>query len=328
MDVTGIYQRKDWNALAEKEAIAILTFLTETQLPEFTIRSFERFSKFNQHTFTVVLDYKGGEFVFVPGDTVTLGLEAYPMTAANKQHLAELNGTTPAETDVWLQARLSPVRTVTIAPMIVERYAQETGYFQVRMDDERLVTNKYFKEALDAIHQSSREKYAYTVNDSFRLNKDGKDIKAFLNEPASYDELVADVTNSGFRFPTEDEWEYLCGGGSGTIYPWGNEIDRTKKYRHFAADHHPDTPFFLDTFNHFGIVIANNPYHYEITMDSEWFLKAGDGGCNICGGSGLEIGYLSAGTYYRDPCIFDEEMNYKEDLAGEYTYSRRIKRLL
>ncbi|SEW53731.1 SUMF1/EgtB/PvdO family nonheme iron enzyme [Chitinophaga arvensicola] len=328
MDVTRIYQRKDWNALSEKEATAILTFLTETQLPEFSIRSFERFSKFNQHTFTVVLDYKGSEFVFVPGDTVTLGLNEYPMTSANKEQLAALNGTTPTETDEWLQARLSPLRTVTIAPMIVERYAQETGYLPVSPDDGRLVSDKYFKQALNDLLNSSREKYAYTVNNSFRLNKDGQDITAFLYQPATYDELVADVANNGFRLPTEDEWEYLCGGGSRTIFPWGNEIDPTKKYRHFAADHHPDEPFFLDTFNHFGIVIANNPYHYEITMDSEWFLKAGDGGCNICGGSGLELGYLSAGTYYRDPYIFDEEMNYKEEIAGEYTYRRRLKRLL
>jgi hypothetical protein len=53
----------------------------------------------------------------------------------------------------------------------------------------------------------------------------------------------------------------------------------------------------------------------------------GDGGCNICGGGGLELGYLGTGTYYRDADIFDEEMNYKEEITGDYTFIRRIKRL-
>ncbi|WP_442872760.1 hypothetical protein [Chitinophaga sp. 212800010-3] len=64
--------------------------------------------------------------------------------------------------------------------------------------------------------------------------------------------------------PTEDEWEYLCGGGSRAFYPWGDCLD---------------------------------------------------------------IGYLSIGTYFRDCYIFDEEMAYKDEITGDYTFTRRIKRL-
>lgn len=296
-----IHNRAGWNALPEQEATAIIHNLVETQLPEFTIKSFERFNKFNQHSFTAVLDYQGREFVFVPGDTVVLGLD---------------------------KEGQSPLRTVTIAPMIAERYVQETGYFPVSLDDERLTDDPYFAKTFAELSTSPKEKYTHTVNDSFRLEKNGTVIKAFLYQSASYDELIQEVSNSGFRLPDEDEWEYLCGGGSRSLFPWGDQLDLQKKYHHFAADRDKDEPYYLDIPNHFGIVIANNPYHYEVVMDSQWFLKSGDGGCNICGGEGLEMGYLPVSTYYRDANIFDEEMNYKEEITGDYTFIRRIKRLV
>ena len=39
---------------------------------------FETFSKYSKSTFTAVFKYKESEFVFVPGDTVTLGYEGLP----------------------------------------------------------------------------------------------------------------------------------------------------------------------------------------------------------------------------------------------------------
>jgi formylglycine-generating enzyme required for sulfatase activity len=214
MDITHIFRRNSWNTLPEQEAKAILSFLAETRLPGFTIKSFEPFNKFNQHTFTAILDYNGHEFVFVPGDTVTLGLDHYDMTADARQNLAALTGLDITETDAYLRERLSPVRTVTIAPMVVERKVRETGYFSVAMDDQRLTGDDYFKKALDDLLSTPREKYTYTVNDSFRLKKNGTEISASLYAGATYDELVSEVSDSGFRLPTEDEWEYLCGGGS------------------------------------------------------------------------------------------------------------------
>ncbi|RAK29497.1 SUMF1/EgtB/PvdO family nonheme iron enzyme [Chitinophaga ginsengisegetis] len=327
MDITPIYSRNNWNNLSENTAKEILLHLVETQLPGFTIKSFEQFNKFNQSTFTAVLDHNGSEFVFVPGDTIVLGLDKWAMADENKQKMAGLLEQSTSETDTFIRERLSPVRTVTVSPMIVERSIRETGYFAVAMDDERLVTDGYFEKALQELRNTPKEKYIYTVNNSFRLEKNGSNIKAFLYEPSSYDELTTEIATTGFRLPTEDEWEYLCGGGSRTLYPWGDNIDYSKKYHHFAADKDSDEPYFLDTPNHFGIIIANNPYHYEVMMDSEWFLKAGDGGCNICGGGGLDIGYLPASTYYRDINIFDEEMNFKDEITGDYTFVRRIKRL-
>lgn len=325
MNITPIYQRKDWNALPENEATAILQHLVATQLPLFTIKYFTQFDKFNQHTFTAVMDYKGSEFVFVPGDTLSLGLNKWTIPNENLQKIAACFDGDIADLDAFILEHLSPVRTATIHPMIVERYVQETGYFPVALNDERLTSDDYFEKALHDVRTSPKERYVYTVDSRYRLEKNGADIKAFLYTPASYDELTTGIAGSGFRLPTENEWEYLCGGGSRTLYPWGDNIDYTKKYHHFAVGKEGD--YFLDTPNQFGIVIANNPYHYEVMMDSEWFLKGGDGGCSICGGGGLDVGYLSTATYYRDINIFDEEMDFKGKITGDYTFVRRIKQL-
>ncbi|RBL91951.1 SUMF1/EgtB/PvdO family nonheme iron enzyme [Chitinophaga flava] len=327
MNVTQIYDRKAWNALPHTAAEAILQYLIETKFPEFTIKHFEQFDKFNQRTYTAVLDYQGTEFVFVPGDTVLLGLDQWNMPEENKINMVDMFENNEEEMDNYIRERLSPVRTVTIPPMIVERQVRETGYFPVDIDDERLVSDDYFHKTLKDLKASPREQHTWIVNSSFRLEKNGTDVRAFLYEPASYDELTEQIADSGFRLPTEDEWEYLCGGGSRTLYPWGDGIDYDKKYHHFVAEDDDGKGFYLDTPNHFGIVIANDPYHYEVMMDSEWFIKSGDGGCNLCGGGGWDMGYLSIGTYFRDPFIFDEEMAYKDEITGDYSFVRRLKRV-
>lgn len=326
MRVTRIYDRKEWNALPRPEAEAILRQLIQTQFPEFTILRFETFEKFGQHTYTAVLGYEGAEFVFVPGDTVVLGLDSWNMAADNRKNMANMFEDNFGEMDNYIRERLSPVRPVTIGPMIVERQYRQTGYFPVALTDERLTSDDYFEKTFAEVKASSREHWNYTVNGSFRLIKDGDNITAWLYQAASREELIQEIQGTGFRLPTEDEWEYLCGGGSRTFYPWGDSIDYSKDYLYFEKNDHPE--LYLDIPNQFGLVIANNPYRYEVMMDSEWYLKGGDGGCNLCGGGGLDLGYLSVGTYFRDVSIFDEDLNYEEEVTGDYTFVRRIKRIL
>ncbi len=54
-----------------------LLYKIERENHGFRIIGFEEFSRFGQKTFTAIYDYHGSEFVFVPGDTVTLGFDDF-----------------------------------------------------------------------------------------------------------------------------------------------------------------------------------------------------------------------------------------------------------
>lgn len=114
-------------------------------------------------------------------------------------------------------------------------------------------------------------------------------------------ELLQQIAQDGFRFPTSDEWEYACSAASRTIFRWGNDcpldcypIDKSEWDIHRQR-------------NTFGLYIASNPYNYEFCAESN-IIRGGDGGCAICGGSGFFAAWLTLASAYIAP--EDESYEY------------------
>jgi hypothetical protein len=149
-------------------------------------------------------------------------------------------------------------------------------------------------------------------------------------------DLLAGLSRAGFRFPTPDEWEYICGGGTPTLFRWGDHapVDRypiesakRRKQREANVDlsvtpagFAPDWDLHLKP-NALGISIAANPYHSEL-MAEIGITRGGDGGCTICGGYGHFVGWLTLATAY-----FEEQFCKHDPLAPipvGYTFGRRV----
>ena len=83
---------------------------------------FETFSKYSKSTFTAVFKYKESEFVFVPGDTVTLGYEGLPKNLSDET-LEALNSCLDETEDLntvlgeYIRDNFSKLRKATIKPV-------------------------------------------------------------------------------------------------------------------------------------------------------------------------------------------------------------------
>ena len=163
-----------------------------------------------------------------------------------------------------------------------------------------------------------REEYNLELN--FFLNKcmtplRKVTIKPFLiqvtatefKQDCERSELLEEISQQGFHFPTSDEWEYACSAGSRNIFRWGNDcpldcypIDK------YEWDIHRQT-------NAFGLHIASNPYNYEFCAEPN-IIRGGDGGSAICGCYGFFCGWLTLASAYLEP--IDISDNPYDDLCN------------
>ena len=59
-----------------------------------------------------------------------------------------------------------------------------------------------------------------------------------------------------------------------------------------------DRPYDMEEPNFFGLSIAYDPYMREVVQADGFTTCGGDGGCSICGGLGLFLGFLPC-----SPCL-------------------------
>ena len=311
---------------------------------------FKEFKAFEKSTYTAVYRSNDGiEFVFVPGDTVTLGLnfKNKPLQDIfNDENLAELvysfvegyEEEIFSEEDVQRKISetledeevLSNIETYfkqnftqegefVIHPLLVQKEYCETCWIPI--SDEKLRQNKAWQQMIENAEKSGLSEIMvhntvclYKIDDS---NWCGK-----LYEESTFKKLLQDIKKYGYSLPTRREWEYFAGKGCSTIFPWGNNIDFSMNLKHMEWMDN-DGACTLEKENFFGLIIGDDPYCREIVYDDGGFsYKGGDGGRNICGGLGIVWGYLPVSPYFQD-----SEMVIDDNINGGYDFFRRVIRI-
>ncbi|WP_314295195.1 hypothetical protein [Fusobacterium periodonticum] len=295
---------------------------------------FETFSKYSKSTFTAVFKYKESEFVFVPGDTVTLGYGGLPKNLSDET-LEGLKSCLDEPEDLdtvlgeYIRDNLSKLRKATIKPMLVERKLQTVAWRKSNLEE----LKEYNIDLLKDYNEFKSSNYnRLTLDETARFTKVENDIEIELYDDISYEELCENLKDEGFSLANLDEWEYLCGRGCRTLFPWGDDIDYNMNLLYFSKK--GNDKYDLEEPNFFGLSIAYDPYKMEIIEAHELTFKGGDGGCNICGGFGEFLGYLPCSPYYTQKpvgainIVDDSIVNeYDDELDGDFNFYRRIIRI-
>jgi len=147
------------------------------------------------------------------------------------------------------------------------------------------------------------------------------DTRYIKKDAQSLEHAVSSLKEGMFTLATEDEWEYLCNGGTRTLFRWGDTLgDVMQEIFNVGSVSNPKEKPLLEQPNMFGLFIAYNSYKCEI-IDNVAYTKGGDGGCSLCGGDGA-IHVLPCYTaFYREPA----DKGYKELSKNYYCYRRIIR---
>ncbi|NGZ77059.1 formylglycine-generating enzyme family protein [Saccharibacillus alkalitolerans] len=319
------WNRDEWSRLNRARKQEKLQGLSGSLPKGFVFKGIETFEAAGRQTETGLFEYEGCEFVFVPGDRAVLGWADWTDAAAEGE--GGSSGSSPIEADFRgeeerLRHILSPERTADIGPMLVERRARYAGWDVV--EPGQLDRGRYAEllEQLEAFRAEEGQPRYYERSYRFERKNEGIEV-CLSNETDDFEEWAGSALQEGFDLPTEDEWEYMYGGGRRTLFPWGNSLSAGEEA---PASHHSGWT------NGFGLHFRADCVDKELVRtDEEWDGKGGEEWTGK-GGHGnrewLEQSddvwpRLSLSAFYRDP--YEDEQEWGEWL--DLLHARRIVRL-
>ena len=281
------------------------------------------FDLWGQSCTTGVFEKDGREFVFVPGDTVTLGWDHFAagLDPDSREELDELFREWEIEQspEALIRESMAPVRQATIGPMLVGRKLEELCWEPVKMNDPRVTAHPDWLKKFRDFAWSDLE--SLTLHQSARIERMKSGFQIWIYNRTDYDTLLAGLEQQGFSLPTADEWAYLCGGGCRTLFPWGDGMDYSMHLHHFESLEDEDKPFDMEGPNFFGLSIAYDPYMREVVKAEQFTTCGGDGGRSICGGLGIFLGFLPCSPHCKPEVQEDKELN------GDYDFYRPMIRV-
>ena len=315
--------RPQFNRMETSEKKALMESLAARY--NMTFLGLHTFDRWGQNCTTGIFEKDEREFVFVPGDTVTLGWEQFAVGLNNdsKEELDYLFKEWEMERDPeeMIRESMAPVRQATIGPMLVGRKLEELCWESVNMDDPRLTAHPDWLIKFRDFAWSDLN--SLTLSKSARIERTDDGFQICIYNRMDYNTLLDNLKKQGLSLPTADEWAYLCGGGCRTLFPWGDGLDYSMHLYHFQFEgsEDEDKPYDMEEPNFFGLSIAYDPYMREIVKADIFTTCGGDGGCNICGGMGPFLGFLPCSPHFRPETQEDRELN------GDYDFCRPIIRV-
>ncbi len=310
-----------YEELGPPEKTALMQTLAERY--GLLFKGLRTFSRWGRHCTTGLFEKAGRELVLVPGDTVTLGWErlAVGLGEADRAELEEVRDeyAYPGTLEELIREDMAPVRQVTIAPMLVSRQLEEIGWEPVTFQDPRLLAHPDWLEDFRQ-HERAGGGGLNLVGCARFDCLDGQ-WQPYLSYDMTYPQLRELLRGQGFSLPTADEWAYLCGGGCRTLFPWGDGIDLDMHLRYFEDPEKKGTPYDMQEPNFFGLSIAYDPYKREVVEAETFTTCGGDGGCNLCGGMGPLMGFLSCSPHWK-PEVHEDDM-----LDNDFDFCRPIIRV-
>ena len=314
--------RTQFNKMEATEKQALMESLAARYAVTFL--GLHTFDRWGQSCTTGIFEKGGREFVFVPGDTVTLGWEQFAV-GLNQESQDELEylfreWELERDPEEMIRESMAAVRQVDITPMLVTRKLEELCWESVTMNDPRLTAHPdWLKEFRDFAWSDSS---SLTLYQSARIERTEDGFKTWIYNHTNYDELLVCLEKQGLSLPTADEWAYLCGGGCRTLFPWGDGMDYSMRLHWFEdMDEDENRPYDMEEPNFFGLSIAYDPYVREVVQADRLTTCGGDGGRNICGGMGIFLGFLACSPHSK-PLV-----NENNSLNGDYDFYRAIIRL-
>ncbi len=333
-----------WNHISSGERERLAQTLANNLPYGFALREIRAYTLGGQTHYVAEFTFEDANFVLIPGGPVALGLDAeWPWEP------------TPNELESWqysaqeydiqhtLHEHIVSVtlrsRTVEFHPFLIETRAQEFGWEDVPMDNPRV------QAILSESFPNGNRPYQAEESDQdswLRVRRDqaGR-TSAERSHPVTHAELSTALAAAGFRFPTSDEWEYVCGAGTRTLFRWGDHAPCDRYPTHISVAEatwrrewvlsmgkleypsegfKPDWELHRDP-NAFGVLIASDPYKCELVKEPD-MIRGGDGGVTSCGGAGFFLGWLTLATAYFDPQVCRRDPN--EPIWVGYTFGRRV----